>query len=251
MRILITNDDGIEAAGIKALSEGFSKAGHDVWTVAPAAEQSGASHKLTLGHPLRLREVGPQRYGVDGTPTDAVYMAVHHIMPERPELLVSGINHGPNLGDDVTYSGTVAAAIEGTVISIPSIAVSLVSHHDFLWDKSVEFAVKLAEKVKREGLPAGTLLNVNVPLHPIETNGISWKLTRQGKRNYGQYIVKRSDPRGRAYFWIGGDASGAEHIDGSDIEAVEAGLISVTPLSIDLTDYAALKSLRSWEGTLS
>lgn len=245
MRILITNDDGHRAEGLIALAEAFGNE-HEVWIVAPDREQSACSHKLTLTRPLRLFSHGLRNYSIDGTPTDCVYMAVHHLMPEKPDLLLSGINCGPNMGDDVTYSGTVAAAMEGTVLEIPSIAVSSAGFTDLRYDGACEVVRHLAERVTTEGLPPGTLLNVNVP--PQQTpEKIRMQTTRLGRRNYSQSIIRRNDPRDKPYFWIGGDANGSVKAEGSDITAIEDGSVSVTPLNLDMTDFRALETMKNWK----
>ncbi len=245
MLVLITNDDGYLAPGIQSLIAAMEP-DHEVWMVAPDREQSGSSHKLTLSQPLRIVKLDERRYSVDGTPTDTVYMAVHHLMPRRPDLVLSGINRGPNLGDDVTYSGTVAAAMEGTVLGIPSIALSLAGFSNLDYTASCQAALQVVDWVVRDGLPAGTLLNVNIPVE-AKSDDLKLRITKLGKRNYGQYVIERKDPRGRSYFWIGGDAQGSVPMNGSDIDAVAAGFVTVTPLSIDLTDTATLSKLKHWE----
>jgi 5'-nucleotidase len=240
--ILVSNDDGIRAAGIRALQEALAPVG-EVWVVAPDREQSAASHSLSLLRPLRVEEVGPRCYAVDGTPTDCVNLAINGIMPVRPDLVVSGINPGANLGDDVTYSGTVSAAMEGTLLGVPSIAMSLVvtnGRPDF--EPAATFAVRLAVSVAGQGLPRDTLLNVNVPALPrAELRG--YAVTRQGKRRYGDAIVEKVDPRGKKYYWIGGDDMGFVPAEGTDFTAVQSGTISVTPLHLDLTNYASIEKL--------
>ncbi len=191
--------------------------------------------------------MGPRVYAVDGTPTDCVNLAVNGILRGRKiDLLVSGINKGGNMGDDITYSGTVSAAMEGTLLGIRSIAISLVSRNNFRFDAAAEFAVTVARKVLRQGLPKDTLLNVNLPNVPkSEIRGV--KITRQGKRIYGEAVVEKRDPRGRKYYWIGGDSLRKEDIPGSDLEAVEENFISVTPIHLDLTNYVSLRTLKRWK----
>ncbi len=243
MVILVSNDDGIQSEGISALEEALRKLG-EVYTVAPDREQNSMSHALTLHRPLRVQEVGPRRFAVDGTPTDCVKLALSGLLPVRPNLVVSGINKGPNLGDDIIYSGTVAAAIEGTLLGIPSMAISLVTFRDFVFQAAAEFAVTLASRVLEKGVPPGTWLNVNVPPTPKhEMRG--WRLTRQGKRHYSEKIVERVDPRGRKYYWIGGDDLGFSQEDGTDCVAVQEGFISVTPLQVDLTNYRFLQETQA------
>jgi len=241
MRILVSNDDGIRAAGIRALEAALAPLG-DVWVVAPDREQSAASHSLSLYRPLRVEQIDERHYAVDGTPTDAVNLGINGIMKVKPDLVVSGINHGGNLGDDVTYSGTVSAAMEGTLLGIPSIAVSLVSRQASDFSVAAAFAARLAEVVRGRGLPRDTLLNVNVPaLSAAELRG--YRITRQGKRRYGDAIVEQVDPRGRKYYWIGGDDLGFVPDEGTDCTAVDGGYISVTPLHLDLTNYASMADL--------
>ncbi len=241
MIILVSNDDGIRAAGIQALEKALAPLG-EVWVVAPDRERSAASHSLTLDRPLRVEQMGPRRYAVDGTPTDCVNLAINGIMPSRPGLVVSGINHGANLGDDITYSGTVSAAMEGTLLNVSSIAISLVSANGSDLDTAASFAVRLAQSVIERGLPRDTLLNVNVPALPLsEVRG--YAITRQGKRRYGDAIVEKVDPRGKKYYWIGGDDSGFVPEEGTDGTAVEGGYVSVTPLHLDLTNYASISQL--------
>ncbi len=243
MVILVSNDDGIQSEGISALEEALRKLG-EVYTVAPDREQNSMSHALTLHRPLRVEEIGSRRFAVDGTPTDCVKLALSGLLPVRPNLVVSGINKGPNLGDDIIYSGTVAAAIEGTLLGIPSMAISLVTFRDFVFQAAAEFAVTLASRVLEKGVPPGTLLNVNVPPTPKhEMRG--WRLTRQGKRHYSEKIVERVDPRGRKYYWIGGDDLGFSQEDGTDCVVVQEGFISVTPLQVDLTNYRFLQETQA------
>lgn len=238
MIILVSNDDGIHSEGLVTLENALKSLG-EVYTVAPDRVQNSMSHALTLHRPLRVHEAGERRLAVDGTPTDCVKLALTGLIPVRPDLVVSGINKGPNLGDDIIYSGTVSAAIEGTLLDISSIAVSLVSVGEFVFDAAAEFAAALAARVLEKGLPKGTLLNVNVPSCPkSEIKG--WKFTRMGKRHYKEEVVERVDPRGRKYYWIGGDDLGYAEEDGTDCVAVHEGYISVTPLQIDLTNYRLL-----------
>lgn len=243
--ILICNDDGVRSEGIEALAAALKSVG-TVYIVAPDRERSAASHSLTLSHPLRVEKLGPRTYSVDGTPTDCVNLGVNGILKgKKIDLLVSGINKGANLGDDITYSGTVSAAMEGTILGIPSIAVSVVTRSRFRFDVASEFAVTVARKVMQQGLPDDTLLNVNVPNVPKDKiAGV--RMTRMGKRVYGDVIVEKRDPRGRKYYWIGGDYLTSEEVPGSDLEAIEDNCISITPIHLDLTNYAALRALRKW-----
>lgn len=238
MIILVSNDDGIDSEGLLALEDALKELG-DIYTVAPDRVQNSMSHALTLHRPLRIHEAGARRFAVDGTPTDCVKLALSGLITVRPDLVVSGINKGPNLGDDIIYSGTVSAAIEGTLLGIPSIAVSLVSFRDLVFAAAAEFAGALAARVLQKGMPPGTLLNVNVP--PLAKDEIKgWKFTRMGKRHYKEEVVERVDPRGRKYYWIGGDDLGFAPEEGTDCVAVHEGYISVTPLQVDLTNYRVL-----------
>ena len=245
LNILVTNDDGIHSEGIISLAGAMSKLG-SVYVVAPDRERSAAGHSLTLHHPLRLEEISKNRYALDGTPTDCVNLAVNGLLDFRPDVVVSGINKGANMGDDITYSGTVAAAMEGTLLGIPSVAVSLDSKCDFVFDAAADAAVKIVENVLANGMPADTLININVPDLPHEELK-GWKVTRQGKRIYGDAIIEKIDPRGRKYFWIGGDVLGFEHVDDSDFQAVSNGFVSITPIHLDLTNYRAMDELKGWK----
>ena len=243
--ILVSNDDGVRSEGITALADALKELG-TVYVVAPDRERSAASHSLSLTHPLRVEKLSPRVYSVDGTPTDCVNLGVNGILRgKKVDLLVSGINKGANLGDDITYSGTVSAAMEGTLLGVPSIAVSLVTRSRFRFDTAAGVALDVARKALKRGLPDDTLLNVNVPNAPRkEINGV--RVTRMGKRVYGDMIVEKRDPRGRKYYWIGGDNINSEDVPGSDLEAIEDGFISITPIHLDLTNFAALRVLRKW-----
>jgi 5'-nucleotidase len=242
MIILLSNDDGIHSEGIIALEQSLQSVG-EVYTVAPDREQNSMSHALTLHRPLRVHELAPRRQAVDGTPTDCIKLALTGLLPVRPNLIVSGINRGPNLGDDIIYSGTVSAAIEGALLGIPAIAVSLVAFENFEFQPAADFTATLVSRIGANGLPVETLLNVNVP--PLPKDKIKgWRLTRQGKRHYSENIVERIDPRGRKYYWIGGDHLGFAHEPGTDCVAVDDGYISVTPLQVDLTNHKVLQENR-------
>lgn len=245
IRILITNDDGIHSEGIKFLEEALLPLG-DVFVVAPESEMSGASHSLTLARPLRIRQIDERHWTVDGTPTDCVTFAINRILPPEliPHICASGINHGANLGDDATYSGTVAGAMEATILGVPGIAFSLVANRNHDFTEAAKVAQSLMQKAIEEGIPKGTLLNVNVPKG--EPKGI--RVTKQGLKNAQPLITEHTDPRGKFYYWIGEQRDGF-HIDeegGSDFEAVDEGFVSVTPMRSDLTDYAAIDLLKSW-----
>lgn len=242
MRVLVSNDDGLESPGLQALAAACSSFA-EVWVVAPDREQSAASHAISLHRPLRLSQVRERQFAVDGTPTDCVYLAMNHVMRDRrPDVVVSGINKGANLADDVTYSGTVAAAMEGALFKVPSIAFSLATRTR-KWDFShaAAFAARLVQTVAARPPPHGSLLNVNFPDGPVK----GFTLTKLGKRAYGQVVAERTDPRGRPYYWIGGDELGHEDVPGSDCNAVhDDKLVSITPLHLNLTDDRLLEALR-------
>jgi len=243
-RILISNDDGINSEGIHKLHETLKKLG-EVYVVAPDRDQSAVSHSLSLFRPLRLDKITEYVYTVDGTPTDCVNLAINGILRDRkPDLVVSGINKGENVGDDITYSGTVSAAMEGTLLGIPSLAISLAGRSDFNFDHALHHADLISKYILEKGLPTDTLLNVNIPNAPFsEHKGIM--ITKQGKRLYDEPIVEKVDPRGKKYYWIGGDELGYLHIEKSDIVAVREGYISVTPITLDLTRHDFLETLQS------
>ena len=250
MRILLTNDDGVNASGLKLLERIAARFSDDVWIVAPTEEQSGAGHSLTLTRPVRLRKLGERRFCVTGTPTDAVMMGLAHILADaKPDLILSGINRGANLGEDVTYSGTVSAAMEGALAGIPSIALSQNYAREGMGD-TVPFAAAeaWAERVLRPLIDAPmaprTLVNVNFPaLAPDAVKGI--RVCRQGFRDYGRLrIVQRTDPRGYEYFWFGLGPAVQTPGHQTDLEAIADGYVSVTPLHLDLTHEPGLERLR-------
>ena len=241
--ILVTNDDGIQAPGLASLVEALESVG-DVWVYAPDRQQSGVGHSVSLHRPLRVQEVKKQWYMVDGTPTDCVMLPVRDLLHAKPDLVVSGINGGANLGDDVTYSGTVAGAYEGMLLGLPAFAVSDVSYDPKHMDTAARFAARLAEQVVAEGLPAETMLNVNVPDVPYDDlRGVA--ITKMGRRDYQDEIVHRHDPRGKVYYWIGGSEPSHIAEPGTDFEAIENGMVSITPLHRDLTNYSALERLKT------
>ena len=242
MRILVTNDDGIQSEGILSLARELEYLA-EVWVVAPDRERSAVSHSLTMGRPLRkkrVRSLGPRFFAVNGTPTDCVLLGAKRILPEAPSLIVSGINKGENLGDDISYSGTVSAAVEGTILGIPSFAISLVARKDFDFTHAASFAARLAGNILRHGLPRNTFLNVNVPSGKKPR---SYKITRMGKRIYGDPVQERTDPGGRKYYIIGGNTPGYAVTKDSDFKAIAAHSISITPLHLDWTNYASFESL--------
>lgn len=261
MRILVTNDDSIHAEGIRVLEEIARELSDDVWVVAPETEQSGAGHSLTMHEPLRLRQIAPRHFAIAGTPTDSVLMAVMQIMPDRrPDLVLSGINWGMNVAEDVTYSGTIAAAMEGTLLEIPSVALSThltpkdpsrqqppqlgeperMAH----WETPRRFAPDLIRRLLKIGWPEGNLMNINFPaLGPDAISGI--RVCPQGRRKIPEKLEKRHDPKGRPYYWIGGPS--LEPFDdkpGADYMLLQKGYITVTPLQLDLTNYQALETIR-------
>ena len=244
--VLVTNDDGINAPGLAALAEALAPLG-DVYVVAPEREQSTVGHALTLHRPLRVDRLGERRFAVNGTPSDCVNLAVLGLLPAEPKLVVSGINHGSNLGDDVTYSGTVSAAMEGTLLGIPSIAVSLVGPEQGGFEEAGKVARLIAMRTLVEGLPAKTLLNVNVP--GGRPKGI--RFTRLGHRVYKEKMVEEKDPRGKTYYWIGAGPPLWDDREATDIIAVQDGYAAVTPLHLDLTHYGALRRLGDWEAALN
>jgi 5'-nucleotidase len=247
VRILLSNDDGVLARGLDALREALEGT-DEVFVVAPEREQSGASRSLTLDRPLRVRRMGERVYSVDGTPTDCVLLAVRGIpdmVQVQPDLIVSGINHGPNLGDDVTYSGTVAAAAEGSLMGIPAVAISLSSWEHTHFETAARVARIIVDQLRERPVPAGTLLNVNVPDVPFESLR-GTRVTRLGRRVYPDVIVAELDPRGKPCYWIGGDKPTWLPGEGTDFEAVEAGFVSITPLHLDLTDHGLLDQVRGW-----
>src|SRR5437763_11978312 len=244
MIILVSNDDGIHSEGIRALEEALAAVG-EIYTVAPDREQNAVSHALTLHRPLRIEEIAPRRFAVNGTPTDCVNLAVKGFLPVRPQLVVSGINKGANLGDDITYSGTVSAAMEGTLLGLPAFAVSLLGRGDFRFEVAARFARRLAAWVLERGLPSDTLLNVNIPA-PLDGRPIrGFALTRMGRRRYGDAIIEKVDPRGKKYYWLRGDELAFEGAEGTDFHAVSHGLISLTPIHLDLTNYKSFDALRA------
>lgn len=242
--ILITNDDGIHSEGIAALEAAMEGLG-EVYVVAPESEMSGASHSLTLARPLRIRQIDERHWTVDGTPTDCVTLALNQILaPDiRPDICVSGINHGANLGDDATYSGTVAGAMEATILGVPGLAFSLVAFRSHDFTESARIARDVTIKALAEGIPDGTLLNVNVPKGV--PNGI--RVTKQGFKSARPVISEHIDPRGKLYYWIGEERNGFRAEGGTDFEAIEAGFVSVTPMRSDLTNHLVIEELRSWE----
>jgi 5'-nucleotidase len=242
-RILVSNDDGYVSDGLKALVEAVSPLG-EVWVVAPEAEQSASSHAISIHRPLRIREVRERWYAVDGTPTDCSYVAINHLMKdERPRLMLSGINHGPNLADDVSYSGTIAAAMEASLLGVPAIAFSLAVRGAMDFAPAARFAHRITQAALGQDLPPSLLLNVNVPEGEPSRSAV----TRLGKHSYGFEVVEKVDPRGRKYYWIGGNEYQHEDIPGSDCNAVyRDGVVSVTPLHLAFTADEMLPLIERW-----
>lgn len=248
MRILVTNDDGIHAPGLEVLEELARQFSDDIWVCAPAEEQSGAGHSLTLNHPVRLQKFGERRFAVRGTPTDSVMMALRTVMDAPPDLVLSGVNRGANLADDITYSGTVSAAIEGALAGIRSIALSQVYSREGMGDEvpfsaAREWGAKVIRPLLDVELAPRTLVNVNFP--PIAAGDVKGiRVVRQGFHDYSRgTVVEGRDPRGYRYFWFGLDAIEHTLDHGTDLEAIDEGYIAVTPLQLDLTHHASLKAL--------
>ncbi len=247
MKILVSNDDGYLATGIITLAAALEEVA-EVVVVAPDRNRSAASNSLTLSVPLRVSEVGPNRYSVDGTPSDCVHLALTGFLDFEPDLVVSGINHGANLGDDVIYSGTVAAAMEGRFLGLPTIAVSLVGNTLIHFETAGRVAADLVRKIDRAPLAANVVLNLNVPDLAFEQlKGV--KATRLGFRHKSEPILKDTDPYGRPIYWVGPAGAGQDAGEGTDFSAIEQGYASVTPLIVDLTRKDALENLADWLGS--
>ncbi len=247
-RVLLTNDDGIHSPGIIALENAFSQLA-EVTVVAPNREMSATSHSLTIHRPVRYEEVGSHKFAVDGTPADCVLLALNYLLPAKPDLVVSGINKGPNLGRDIGYSGTVAAAIEAAYHDIPAFAISLATRTELRFEEAAQFAVSLASKMQNEPLAAGILLNVNVP--PGEIRGM--RITHQGRRNIQNLVIEERDPRGRKYFWFDQrfDSSQTDDDPASDYAAIAAHYVSITPIEVDRTGYGLAENIAHWPDSLS
>jgi len=248
MTILVTNDDGIYAPGLDALAKAM-KTIDNTTVVAPDREQSAVGHAITLSNPLRITEVYRDReflgYACSGTPADAVKLGVKEILDEKPDVLISGINVGANVGASLIYSGTVSAATEGTLLGIPSIAISLDSRSNDDWSVATDFAIKIVNMVLKNGLPEGVLLNVNIPkLPPENIQGI--KIVAQGKTNFNDFFEEREDPRGHKYFWMCGTMVAEDDNPEHDVTALAQGYITVTPVHYNLTAYDTLKEIRKW-----
>lgn len=258
LKILVTNDDGIHAPGLKSLEAIAAVLSDDVWVVAPETEQSGASHSLTLAHPLRLRKLDDRRFAVEGTPTDCVLMGLKNIMPEQPDLILSGVNRGQNLCEDVTYSGTVAAAMEGTALGVRAIALSqsygIAGRDTLKWQTTEHHGAQLVRRLVAADWGPGVLININFPdCEPEDVDGV--EITVQGQRDQNLITLdERVDARGRAYYWIGFERKRSNPGPGTDLRAVYDNKISVTPLHMDLTQNQAIPTLQrlfddgGWEG---
>jgi len=252
MRVLVSNDDGVDAPGIRILAEGLRASGHEVLVVAPDRDRSGASNSLTLDMPVRVVQQNASTWRVFGTPTDCVHVAITGMLETEPDIVVSGINNTANLGDDVIYSGTVAAAMEGRFLGLPAVAVSLATsdHVGRHYATAARAAVEIIARLKAEPLPADTILNVNVP-------DVAWdevagfEVTRLGNRHRAEDCVPQTDPRGRQWWWIGAAGPEADAGPGTDFNAVRRGHISITPIHVDLTRYQALEQVASWVGGLA
>jgi 5'-nucleotidase len=249
MKILLSNDDGYLAPGIQALRENLSGRGHDIWLVAPDRNRSGASNSLTLELPLRVHPAGERTWSVSGTPTDCILVGTTGLLEQEPDMVVSGINHGPNLGDDVLYSGTVAAAMEGRFLGYPAIAVSLASHEAVHYPTAVRVMETLLARMETNPIASDAILNINVPDLPWEDLK-GWRITRLGSRHKSEPVIVSSDPRGRPIYWIGPPGEERRGSPDSDFQAVADGYVSITPLKVDLTRYDLLETLETAVGDL-
>ena len=248
MRILVSNDDGYLAPGLACLARALSTIAH-VDVVAPDRDRSGASNSLTLDRPLRARRAENGFIYVDGTPTDCVHLAITGLMEHVPDMVISGINRGANLGDDVVYSGTVAAAVEGRFLGAPAIAVSLAGQKGEYFETAANVVVRLVHKLRQEPLPADTILNVNVPdLPPDQLRG--FEATRLGHRHKAEAVIPATDPRGNPVYWVGASGPEADAGPGTDFDAIRRCFVAITPLQVDLTRYTALEQVSSWLKTL-
>lgn len=252
MRILVSNDDGVDAPGIRMLAAVLREAGHDVMVVAPDRDRSGASNSLTLDLPVRVKRIDHYTCSVAGTPTDCVHLALTGMLDYDPDIVVSGINNAANLGDDVIYSGTVSAAMEGRFLGLPAVAMSLVAHnHDPRnFETAARAAVEIVTRLKADPLPADTILNVNVPDLPWDQVR-GFEVTRLGNRHRAEGCIAQRDPRGNDVFWIGPAGREQDSGPGTDFHAVRSGYISITPIQVDLTRYQALEKVASWVAGLT
>ncbi|MCW5588452.1 MAG: 5'/3'-nucleotidase SurE [Legionellales bacterium] len=244
MRILVSNDDGINAPGLAALANAMQQFG-EVYVVAPDRNRSGASNSLTLSRPLRVTEHGNNRFSIDGTPTDCVHLAITGLLPAPPDLVVSGVNAGANLGDDVFYSGTVAAAMEGRFMGLPSLAISLAGEKLKYYESAAHIAVRIVEQLLHDPLPRSTILNINIPELPLEKIK-SVEITRLGTRHCAEPAIASEDPRGAKIYWIGLPGAVEDAGPGTDFFAIKNDQVSITPLQLDLTQYQLFEQISSW-----
>jgi len=248
VRILVTNDDGIQSQGLTELASALSEVG-EVWVVAPDRERTAVAHAVTLHKPLRVHQTGKRAYAVNGTPVDCVNLALLKIMPEQPRLVVSGINRGVNLGDDVLYSGTVSAAVEGAILGVPSLAVSQEGKERFRFTVGAHYALRVARLILAHGMPEETVLNLNIPDRPLAaTRGV--RVTCLSRRRFDNPIIEKLDPHGRTYYWIAGTRISWSRSKDADHEAIAEGAASLTPIRLDSTHYDALDRFRAWEPVL-
>jgi len=252
MRVLVSNDDGVDAPGIRILAEGLRAAGHEVLVVAPDRDRSGASNSLTLDAPVRVQQLDASTWRVYGTPTDCVHVAITGMLEVEPDIVVSGINNTANLGDDVIYSGTVAAAMEGRFLGLPAVAMSLqtVDHIGRHYETAARAAVEIIARLATDPLPADTILNVNVPDLPCDQVR-GFEVSRLGNRHRAEACIPQQDPRGRQWWWIGAAGPEQDAGPGTDFHSVRTGHISITPIQVDLTRYQALEQVAGWVGGLA
>jgi 5'-nucleotidase len=252
MRVLVSNDDGVDAPGIRILAEGLRAAGHEVLVVAPDRDRSGASNSLTLDAPVRVQQLDASTWRVYGTPTDCVHVAITGMLEVEPDIVVSGINNTANLGDDVIYSGTVAAAMEGRFLGLPAVAMSLqtVDHNGRHYETAARAAVEIIARLAIDPLPADTILNVNVPDLPWDQVR-GFEVSRLGNRHRAEACIPQQDPRGRQWWWIGAAGPEQDAGPGTDFHSVRTGHISITPIQVDLTRYQALEQVAGWVGGLA
>ena len=244
MLILLTNDDGVHSEGLLALREILTKT-DDVCVVAPERERTCVGHAITLHKPLRIKKVAAHTYASNGSPADCIYLGIKAILKKKPDIIISGINKGPNMGQDVNYSGTVAAAKEGAFLGIPSMAISICAREKFLFNDAALITHKIIDIIRNKAFIDNTFLNINIP--NITRNRLNgFMVTKLGKRIYNDKVIARTDPRGGKYYWIGGNAEGYEHLRGTDFYAVEKGYISITPLGLDMTYTGSIKTYKTY-----
>jgi 5'-nucleotidase len=242
--ILLTNDDGVHSEGLLALREIFAKT-EDVCVVAPERERTCVGHAITLHKPLRIKKIAASTYASSGSPADCIYLGIKAILKKKPDIIISGINKGPNMGQDVNYSGTVAAAKEGAFLGIPSLAVSICAREKFLFNDAALVTQRIIDIIRNKAFVDGTFLNVNIP-NTLRKDLNGFMVTKLGKRIYNDEVVERVDPRGATYYWIGGNSEGYEEMRGTDFYAVEKGYISITPLGLDMTYTGSIKNYKTY-----